>query len=139
MALPILTRVPTMQPACGCRTQSKLQIEAKVMHKATKKHDRHRPKKVRRTPVLLRGGAHVPRNLPHTPCGLQRNASDRRHVGASYPPLPPPPPQFRVVSQVMCHVLPELLMYTRNADTLLKGLSKQSAVSLYRLRIQCPQ
>ena len=47
MTLPVLTRVLTVQPACGCRAQKNLQIEAKVMHKATKKHDKHRPKKVR--------------------------------------------------------------------------------------------
>ena len=47
MTLPVLTRVLTVQPACGCRARSNLQIEAKVMHKATKKHEKHRPKKVR--------------------------------------------------------------------------------------------
>ena len=52
MTLPVLSRVPMMQPACGCRAQSNLQIEAKVMHKATKKHGKHRPKKVRLNPSL---------------------------------------------------------------------------------------
>lgn len=104
-----MAHVALSRPSSGCLQSagpSRLVTEARVQHKAVKRMTRNRPKKVSTLSTAAKRchfaklslAALVPLLLKQD--NLLQHGSDRRHKPTQYPALPPPPPQYTVVSTV---------------------------------------